>query len=64
MAERSPIDVQKALGGMDYPVDREALVECARKNKADDAVVERLGSLEQDSFDGPDDVSRAVFDND
>lgn len=61
MTEFSPIALQKALGGMDYPADREALVNCARKNKAEDAVIERLSNLEEDSFDGPNDVSKAVF---
>ncbi|GHH43808.1 DUF2795 domain-containing protein [Streptomyces candidus] len=61
MAEFSPVDVQKALSGMDYPADRKALVDCARTNKADQALVERLDSLEEDSFDGPNDVSKAVF---
>ncbi|GGM08038.1 hypothetical protein GCM10010129_59920 [Streptomyces fumigatiscleroticus] len=61
MADLSPIDLQKALGGMDYPADKKSLVECARKHKADDKVVSRLENLKQDSFDGPNDVQKAVF---
>ncbi|GGZ01017.1 DUF2795 domain-containing protein [Streptomyces poonensis] len=61
MAELSPIDVQKALKGMDYPTDKKSLVDCARKNKADDKVVSRLDGLKKDSFDGPNEVTKAVF---
>ncbi|MFI6035856.1 DUF2795 domain-containing protein [Streptomyces sp. NPDC051315] len=61
MAELSPIDLQKALSGMDYPTDKQHLVERARKNKADDKVVSRLNDLKQDQFDGPNEVQKAVF---
>ncbi|MFE2052433.1 DUF2795 domain-containing protein [Streptomyces sp. NPDC059459] len=36
MADLGPIDLRKALGGADYPADRKTLVDCARKNHADD----------------------------
>ncbi len=61
MAELSPIDVQKALKGMDYPTDKKKLVDCARKNKADDKVVSRLDGLKTEHFDGPNEVTKAVF---
>lgn len=61
MAGISPIDLQKALGGIEYPTDRETLVKRAKENKADKAVTERLAHLDKERFDGPDDVSKAVF---
>ncbi|CAM5681368.1 DUF2795 domain-containing protein [Streptomyces fumanus] len=61
MADLSPIDLQKALSGMDYPADKKSLVDRARKNKADDQVVSVLDGLKQDSFDGPNEVQKAVF---
>ncbi|MEV5439330.1 DUF2795 domain-containing protein [Streptomyces sp. NPDC052682] len=61
MADLSPIDLQKALSGMDYPTDKQHLVEQARKNKADEKVVSRLDSLKQDRFEGPNEVQKAVF---
>ncbi|GHF56494.1 DUF2795 domain-containing protein [Streptomyces thermodiastaticus] len=61
MAELSPIDLQKALSGMDYPTDKKHLVERARQNKANDKIVSKLDSLKQDHFDGPNEVQRAVF---
>ncbi|MFD5966308.1 DUF2795 domain-containing protein [Streptomyces sp. NPDC058783] len=61
MADLSPIDLQKALNGIDYPADKKALVDRARRNKADDKVVSRLDGLKENSFDGPNEVQKAVF---
>ncbi|PAZ09157.1 hypothetical protein CLM62_48335 [Streptomyces sp. SA15] len=61
MADLNPIDLQKALSGMDYPTDKKHLVERARKNKADDKIVSRLDGLKEDRFDGPNEVQKAVF---
>lgn len=61
MADLNPIDLQKALNGMDYPADKKSLVDCARKNKADKTVVSRLDGLKENSFDGPNEVQKAMF---
>ncbi|MEU9206658.1 DUF2795 domain-containing protein [Streptomyces sp. NPDC048415] len=61
MSDVNPIELQKALKGAEYPADREELVKIAQHNGADSALVERLESLTEDDFDGPDAVSRAVF---
>ncbi|MEU0250274.1 DUF2795 domain-containing protein [Streptomyces sp. NPDC006235] len=61
MAELSPTDLQKALKGMDYPTDKQHLVERARNNHADEKVVRTLDGLKEDRFDGPNEVQKAVF---
>lgn len=61
MADISPIDLQKALHGADYPADLDQLVQLARKNGADDHLIQRLQSAGQKRFDGPNDVSKALF---
>ncbi|MFE6409260.1 DUF2795 domain-containing protein [Streptomyces sp. NPDC057837] len=61
MAELSPTDLQKALKGMDYPTDKQHLVERARHNHADDKIVRTLDGLKENSFDGPNEVQKAVF---
>ncbi|GAA2251406.1 hypothetical protein GCM10010145_18790 [Streptomyces ruber] len=61
MADLNPIDVQKALKGMEYPTDKKSLVDRARQNKADDKVVSRIDGLKKDSFDGPNEVEKALF---
>lgn len=54
------IELQKYLGGVDYPASREDLVATARDNGAPDDLVSALEQSGTDSFDSPTDVSRAV----
>lgn len=58
----NPIQLQKFLGGVDYPTDKRTLVERAKASGADDAVVQTLQSLDRDRFNSPNDVSEAVGD--
>ncbi|CAL9623721.1 hypothetical protein SUDANB120_05928 [Streptomyces sp. enrichment culture] len=61
MADISPIDVQKALKGAEYPASSDDLASLAESNGADDNVVEKLRSSRSKQYDGPDDVQKAVF---
>ncbi|MFE1342137.1 MULTISPECIES: DUF2795 domain-containing protein [unclassified Streptomyces] len=61
MADLNPIELQKALSGMDYPTDKQHLVDAARRNNADEKIVSRLDGLREDHFDGPNEVQKAVF---
>jgi hypothetical protein len=54
------IELQKYLGGVDYPASREDLVATARENGAPDELVSMLEEAGADSFDDPTDVSQAV----
>ncbi|MGV9883665.1 DUF2795 domain-containing protein [Streptomyces sp. NPDC003006] len=63
MASISPIDLQKALKGAQYPASRDDLVSLAKDNGADDSLVEKLTNASTDQFDGPDKVQKVVFDN-
>lgn len=56
----NPIEVQKHLGGVDYPATRDELAETARSNGADDDVVRAISELRDDEFDGPDTVMRRL----
>jgi hypothetical protein len=44
-------DVQKALAGADYPADGDQLADLARRNGADDQLVDALRGMRQ--VDGP-----------
>jgi hypothetical protein len=57
----SPIDIQKALSGMDYPARKEDIVRHAEQNGADPEVVEALKKIEDREYEGPSGVSSAVF---
>jgi hypothetical protein len=56
----SPIEVQKALKGTDYPASPDELAEQARTNGANDELVEALEGLDEEQFDGPTEVMSAM----
>jgi hypothetical protein len=57
----SPIDIQKALSGMDYPASKEDIVRHAEQNGADGEVLDALKKIEDREYEGPSGVSSAVF---
>ena len=56
----SPIDIQKALKGMDYPATKEQILEHAKGG--DKEVLEALQKIDDREYEGPSGVSAAVFD--
>ncbi|MFI7704741.1 DUF2795 domain-containing protein [Nonomuraea sp. NPDC049480] len=56
----NPIDLQKHLGGVDYPARKDDLVKVARDHGAGDDIVKALESLPDREYDGPNAVSQAV----
>jgi hypothetical protein len=61
MAEQpNPIQVQKFLGGIDYPASKDDIVASAKQAGADDNVLGALQNLPDKTYDGPTDVSEAV----
>ncbi|MBT2511985.1 DUF2795 domain-containing protein [Arthrobacter sp. ISL-30] len=61
MAETpNPIQVQKFLGGLDYPVGREDLVSKAKESGADENVLSALENLPDRQYDSPTAVSSAI----
>ncbi|UOY01336.1 DUF2795 domain-containing protein [Blastococcus sp. PRF04-17] len=57
----SPIDIQKALSGMDYPASKQDIVARAEQEGAGDEVLEALRGIEDREYEGPSGVSSAVF---
>lgn len=60
MAHVNPVQVQKFLGGVDYPATRDDLVSYAKQQGADNNILQTIQSLPYDNFDTPADVSEAV----
>ncbi|MBJ2122087.1 DUF2795 domain-containing protein [Arthrobacter sp. MSA 4-2] len=58
MANPSPIDIQKALGGIDYPVSKDDLVKHAEGSGAGDEVMQTLRGLPDREYDSPTDVNK------
>lgn len=54
-----PIEVEKALEGIEYPAEISELVRQAESNEAPEEVIEALQEL-AGSFDGPDEVQAAL----
>lgn len=60
MARINPIEVQKHLKGIDYPVDKENLIKHAQAHGADEQLQALLQELPEDEFETPADVSKAI----
>ena len=58
----SPIDVQKALSGMDHPASRDQIAAHAAQNGADAEILDALRGIDDREYEGPSGVSSAVFD--
>jgi len=60
MATVNPVQVQRFLSGIDYPVRKDALLEAAREHGADDNVISTLERLPDREFNSPNDVSEEI----
>lgn len=56
----NPVQVQKFLGGLDYPVDKSEIVEKARSEGADENVMQALESIPDREYESPVSVSREI----
>ncbi|MCC2660586.1 MAG: hypothetical protein K0R37_1360 [Arthrobacter sp.] len=59
----NPIQIQKFLGGIDYPATRDALIERAQESGADGNVISALENLPDKEYDSPTAVSSAISDS-
>ncbi len=60
MADVNPIELQKYLGGIDYPASKDDLVKKAESNGAGDEVMEALRGIPDQEYDAPTAVTKAV----
>jgi hypothetical protein len=60
MTKANPIQVQKFLSGMHYPAGKDEIVDHAKKQGADDNIMQTLEQLPDESFETPADVSKAI----
>ena len=58
----SPANVQFYLKGVEYPTDKQTLVEQARRNDAPPEVMDTIQRLDRDQYGGPQDVMKAYGD--
>ncbi|SFM83641.1 DUF2795 domain-containing protein [Nitrosomonas communis] len=60
MAKANPIQVQKYLSGMDYPADKDEIIDHAKDQGADDDIVQILQQLPEKDYKTAADVSKAI----
>ncbi len=60
MAKVNPVQVQKFLGGLDYPASKEDLMKRAEQEGADENVRSTLEQLPDQNYETPADVSEAI----
>ena len=58
----SPIDIQKALSGIDYPATKDDVVKHAESQGGSSEVLDALKGIDDQEYDTPAAVSKAVFD--
>ena len=58
----SPIDIQKALSGVDYPASKADLIAHAEQQGGNREVLDALNGIDDREYEGPSGVSAAVFD--
>lgn len=58
--EINPIQIQKFLGGVDYPANKDELRDRAQQNGAPEDVLNAIDKLPGEEFQTPADVSEAL----
>lgn len=56
----NPVQLQKYLGGLDYPVSKQDIVKTAQAKGADEAVMKTLDQLPDHEYKSPVEISREV----
>jgi hypothetical protein len=54
----NPIEMQKFLGGVDYPASKDDLIEHAEQQGADKEVLDNLRKMPDREYNGPNAVSQ------
>ncbi|SBW17538.1 DUF2795 domain-containing protein [Protofrankia symbiont of Coriaria ruscifolia] len=56
----NPIQVQKFLGGVDYPADREKILSVARSHGVDQRIIQLLEKIPDRVYEGPNAISKEI----
>lgn len=58
--EVNPVQVQKYLGGIDYPCSKQDLIKTAQKRGAEERILDLLKKLPNQKYNKPTDVTKAI----
>jgi len=56
----NPIQLQKYLKGVNYPARQKDIIEAARRNKADENILETLDQLPDREYKNPAEISKEI----
>lgn len=57
----NPVELQRYLGGVEYPCRKGDLVSAAIRNGADQSLIDAINELPDDEYSGPHVVQDAMF---
>lgn len=61
MTKANPVEVQKNLKGVDYPADKQELIQHARQHGANQDVISLLEQLpDKQQYENPTDLNKAL----
>jgi len=61
MAKANPVAIQKHLKGIDYPADKQELIEHAKQQGAAQDIISLLEQLPEDKeYESPTDLNKAI----
>ena len=56
----NPIQLQKYLKGISYPARQKDIIETARRNKADENIIDTLDQLPDREYKNPAEISKEI----
>lgn len=56
----NPVQVQQYLGGIDYPTDKQTILQRAKDQGADDMTMRTLEKLPDQEYNSPNDISEHI----
>ena len=62
MAKVNPVQIQKDLKGIDYPVNKQDFIKHAQQQGADENICSTLEQLPEQQYESPAEVSKAIGD--
>ena len=60
MSQATPVEVEKCLKGINYPAQKNELMKHARRNGAEQEVLETMNHLPNQTFQSPIEVNQAI----
>lgn len=60
MTNQSPAELQRYLQGINYPVNKDDLVNWAKQNGAPEEVINTIQNFSEEQFGGPQDVIKSL----